>query len=133
MLNPYLEACEIRELVIKKEVKPREVAEFFIHRIEQLNPRLGAFITVTAERALADAARLESAGPRAIAKMALFGVPYSIKDLTWTRDIRTTMGSKNYEHFMPPVDSEITERMRNAGGILLGKTATPEFGGRPTT
>lgn len=101
MLSPYLEAWQIRELVEKKEVKPREIAEFFIRRVEQLNPDLGAFITITAERALADAARLENARAREIAKMPLYGVPYSIKDLTWTRDIRTTMGSKNYEHFMP--------------------------------
>jgi amidase len=133
MLSPYLEAWQIRELVEKKDVKPREIAEFFIRRVEQLNPQLGAFITIAAERALADAARLENAHAREIAKMPLYGVPYSIKDLTWTRDIRTTMGSKNYEHFMPPADAEITVRMRNAGGILLGKTATPEFGGRPTT
>jgi Asp-tRNA(Asn)/Glu-tRNA(Gln) amidotransferase A subunit family amidase len=65
--------------------------------------------------------------------MPLFGVPYSLKDLTWTSDIRTTMGSRNYENYLPPVDAEVTIRMRNAGGILLGKTTTPEFGGRPTT
>jgi amidase len=60
-------------------------------------------------------------------------VPYSIKDLNWTKDIPTSMGSKNYENFMPPADDETVTRMRNSGGILLGKTATPEFGGRPTT
>ena len=59
MLNPFIEAWDLRELVRKKEVRPREVAEFFLARIEKLNPKLGAFITVTAERALADAARLE--------------------------------------------------------------------------
>ena len=55
MLSPYIEAWELRELVLKKEVRPREVSEFFLARIEKLNPKLGAFITVTAERALADA------------------------------------------------------------------------------
>ncbi len=59
MLNPFIEAWDLRELVRKKEVRPREVAEFFLARIEKLNPKLGAFMTVTAERALADAARLE--------------------------------------------------------------------------
>jgi amidase len=133
MLSPFIEAYQLRELVVKKEVKPREVAEFFLGRIEKLNPRLGAFMTVAAERALADAARLEKARPDEIARMPLYGVAYSLKDLTWTKDIRTTMGSKNYENFIPRADAEITIRMRNAGGILLGKTATPEFGGRPTT
>lgn len=133
MLNPYIEGWQVRELIVKKELKPREVAEFFIRRIEQLNPKLGAYMTPAPERAMADVARLEKAGPAEIAKMPLFGIPYSLKDLTWTSDIRTTMGSKNYENFIPPVDSEVAVRTRNAGGILLGKTATPEFGGRPTT
>ena len=55
MFDAYIEAWELRELVLKKEVRPREVAEFFLARIERLNPKLGAFMTVAAERALADA------------------------------------------------------------------------------
>lgn len=133
MLNPYIEAWQLRDLIAKKEVKLSEVAEFFNRRIEKLNPKLGAYMTATPERARADAARLEKASAAEIAKMPLYGIPYSLKDLTWTSDIKTSMGSKNYEHFMPPVDAETTVRMRNAGGILLGKTTTPEFGGRPTT
>ena len=133
MLNPYIEAWQLRDLIAKKEVKLREVTEFFNRRIEKLNPKLGAYMTATPERALADAARLEKASAAEIAKMPLYGIPYSLKDLTWTKDIKTTMGSKNYENFMPPADAETTIRMRDAGGILLGKTATPEFGGRPTT
>jgi amidase len=133
MLNPYIEAWELRELVLRKEVRPLEVAEFFLRRIERLNPKLGAFITVTAERALEDATRLEKMTDAEKTAMPLFGVTYSLKDLTWTKGIRTTLGSKNYENFIPQVDAETAVRMRNAGGILLGKTATPEFGGRPTT
>jgi len=133
MLDPYIEAWQVRDLIAKKEVKISEVAEFFNRRIEKLNPKLGAFMTPTPERALADAVRLEKASAADIGKMPLYGVPYSLKDLTWTKDIKTTMGSKNYENYMPPVDAETTVRMRNAGGILLGKTSTPEFGGRPTT
>ena len=133
MLNPYTEAWQIRELIAKKELKLREVAEFFNRRIEQHNAKLGAYMTPTPERATADVARLEKASVSDIAKMPLYGVPYSLKDLTWTADVKTTMGSKNYENYMPPMDSEVTIRMRNAGGILLGKTTTPEFGGRPTT
>jgi len=133
MFDTYIEAWELRELVLKKEVRPREVAEFYLARIERLNPRLGAFMTVAAERALADAARLEQANAAEAAAMPLYGVAYSLKDLTWTRDIRTTMGSKNYENFRPRADAELAVRLRNAGGILLGKTTTPELGGRPTT
>lgn len=130
MLNPYIEAWQLRELVIKKELQPKEVAEFFLNRIERLNPRLNAFVTVTAERALADAARLENNDASA---MPLYGVPYSLKDLTPTRGILTTFGSRNFAHNVPDADAELAVRLRNAGGILIGKTATPEFGGRPTT
>jgi amidase len=133
MLNPWISGSELRDLVIKKELSPREVADFFIARIEKLNPRVGAFMTITAERARADAARLEKMTPEEAQRAPLFGVAYSLKDLTWTSDIRTTMGSKNYENFKPPLDQEYVIKLRNAGGILLGKTTTPEFGGRPTT
>ncbi len=133
MLNPYIGAYELRELVLRKEVRPREVAEFFLARIEHLNPRLGAFMTVTGERALEDAARLERIAESDRAALPLFGVAYSLKDLTWTKGIRTTLGSKNFEHYVPRADQEYAARLAAAGGILLGKTTTPEFGGRPTT
>ncbi|HVA69181.1 MAG TPA: amidase [Candidatus Binataceae bacterium] len=133
MIDPFIEAAELRAMVLKRELKPREVAEFFLARIERLNPKLGAFMTVTAERAMADAARIESLSGAEAASMPLYGVAYSLKDLTWTRGIPTSMGSKNYEGWMAPVDAEIAARLRNAGGILLGKTTTPELGGRPTT
>src|SRR3984957_6870649 len=133
MINPFIEAWDWRELVRKKEVRPHEVAEFFLGRIEQLNPKLGAFMTVTTERAIADAARLEKMNASEAAKLPLFGVAYSLKDLLWTKDIRTTFGSKNYENWHAPADAELAVRLANAGGILLGKTSTPEFGLRPTT
>ncbi|HYL57946.1 MAG TPA: amidase [Candidatus Acidoferrales bacterium] len=133
MLDPYIEAHELRELILKKEVRPREVAQFFIERTQKLNPKLGAFMTITPERAIADADRIEKMSETERNRALMFGVPYSIKDLNWTKDIPTSMGSKNYEKFIAPADDEIVVRMRNAGGILLGKTTTPEFGGRPTT
>jgi len=82
MLDPYIGAYELRELVRGKEVRPREVAEFFLARVERLNPRLGAFMTITGERALADAERLERIGEAERAALPLFGVAYSLKDLT---------------------------------------------------
>src|ERR1700691_3069230 len=133
MLNPFIEAWDLRELVLKKEVKPREVAEFFLARVEELNPKLGAFMTVTAERAHADAARLEKMSTADAVKLPLFGVAYSLKDLLWTKDIRTTFGSKNYENWHAPADAELAVRLAHSGGILPCKTTTPESGLRPTT
>jgi amidase len=133
MLDPYIGAYELRGLVLRKKVSPREVAEFYLARIEHLNPRLGAFMTITGERALEDAARLERIPEADRAARPLFGVAYSLKDLTWTKGIRTTLGSKNFENYVPRADQEYAARIAAAGGILLGKTTTPEFGGRPTT
>ena len=133
MLNPWIEAWQLRELAVKGEIRPREIAEFFLQRIERLNPELGAFMTVTADRALEDADRLEGVAAAERASMPLYGVAYSLKDLTWTKGIRTTLGSKNFENFIPHADSEYAARIMAAGGILLGKTTTPEFGGKPTT
>src|SRR5579863_8984420 len=117
MLDPFIEAWDLRELVRKKEVRLREVAEFFLARIEKLNPKLGAFMTVTAKRALDDAARIEKIGAADAAQLPLFGVAYSLKDLVWTKDIRTTFGSKNFEHWHAPADAELAVRLAKSGGI----------------
>jgi amidase len=130
--DPFIEAWELRDLVRNGGLRPREVAEFFLARIERHNPTLGAYMTVTAERALADAQRLESDRAKA-ASMPLYGIAYSLKDLTPTKDIVTTSGSRNYASSQPLDDAAIAVKLREAGGILLGKTSTPEFGGRPTT
>ncbi|HEY2664464.1 MAG TPA: amidase [Candidatus Binataceae bacterium] len=132
MLDPYLEACELRDLIAAGDLSIREVADFFLRRVERLNPALGAFITISADRASRDVARLEKLRPN-LKSMPLFGVPYSLKDLTWTVDMPTTLGSRNYADFIAPADAEIAVRLERAGGVLLGKTNTPEFGGRPTT
>jgi amidase len=132
-LDPYIEAWQLRELILKKEIRPREAAEFFLSRIEQLNPALGAFVTVTADRALDDAARVERLSAAEAAAMPLYGVPVAIKDLTWTKGILTTYGSRAYQDFVPTADHEYVVRIRRAGGLMLGKTSTPEFGARVTT
>ncbi len=132
LVDPFIEAWELRELVRKGDLRPREVAEFFLARIEQHNPILGAYMTVLADRALEDARFLEAARPDA-ASLPLLGIPYSLKDLTPTKGIRTTVGSANYANSIPPEDAEIAARLFRSGGIFLGKTSTPEFGARPTT
>ena len=81
---------------------------------------------------IADGDRIEAARSDA-SSLPLYGIAYSLKDLTPTKDIFTTLGSRNYATSLPPHDAEIAVRLREAGGILLGKTSTPEFGGRPTT
>ena len=67
------------------------------------------------------------------ASLPLAGVPYALKDLTETAGLRTTYGSKLREHFVPAHDAAVARRLREAGGVLIGKTNTPEFGNRATT
>jgi Asp-tRNA(Asn)/Glu-tRNA(Gln) amidotransferase A subunit family amidase len=107
--------------------------EAALDRIGRVDPHLHAYCTVTGEQAREAARAAEAAGRRGEAPGLLHGVPYSLKDLTPTRGIRTTMGSKIFEHNVPAEDALLVERLRGAGAILLGKTNTPEFGCKPFT
>src|SRR5262245_26932202 len=130
MFDPFIDAWALRDRVARRALRVRAVVQTYLRPREALNPELYSFVTVTARHALTYAGRLDSAVP---GSLPIFGVPFSIKDLTWTKGIRTTFGSRNYASFVPPADAEIVVRLRRAGGVLLGKTATPEYGGRPTT
>lgn len=126
-------ARELARMIRRREVSPVEVVGALLERIERVDPRLGAYVTVTADQARAAAREAEAAVLRGEALGPLHGVPYSLKDLTPTRGIRTTMGSRIFEHHVPDEDAALVERLRRAGAILLGKTNTPEFGCKPFT
>src|SRR5262249_9627035 len=107
-----------------------------LRRIEALDGQLHAFITVDHEGALGAAKAADQA--LALAKSTqelgpLHGVPISIKDLEVTKGLRTTLGSKAYQDWVPDFDSVVVERVRKAGAIILGKTNTPEFGNSAET
>jgi Asp-tRNA(Asn)/Glu-tRNA(Gln) amidotransferase A subunit family amidase len=129
----WTSATELAGLIRRKAVSPVEVVDAVLERIERVNPSINAYVTVTAEAARAAARAAEAAVARGDVLGPLHGVPYSLKDLTPTRGIRTTMGSKIFEHYVPEEDAILVERIRAAGAILLGKTNTPEFGCKPFT
>ena len=133
MLSPYIEAHELRELVLKKEVRPREVAEFFLARVEKLNPKLGAFMTVTAERALADAARLEKMSAAERSRCRCSGLRIRSRICSGRKIFAPRSDRRITRTGMRPRTRKLRCGCANAGGILLGKTTTPEFGLRPTT
>src|SRR6202790_539909 len=122
---------ELSALLVKRKVSPVELTEQFLRRIEKYNPKLNAFLTVTAEQALAAARRAEkefsrrggSSGP----KRPLLGIPITLKDNIWTRGIRTTAGSKVLRDFVPTEDATVVRKLDRAGAILLGKTNLHEF------
>jgi Asp-tRNA(Asn)/Glu-tRNA(Gln) amidotransferase A subunit family amidase len=124
----YTPATELGRLIRAREISPVELADAVLARIERLNPRLNAFLTVTAERARADARAAEARAQRGALLGPLDGIPYSIKDLEPTAGIRTTFGSKWFESNVPAEDGAVAARLKAAGGVLLGKTNTPHFG-----
>ncbi|MFQ5826915.1 MAG: amidase, partial [Dehalococcoidia bacterium] len=129
----YTPAWRLAQMVRQREVSPVELAEHLLRRIEGLNPRLNAYLTVAHEQAMFAAREAESAMGRGGELPPLHGVPVSIKDLIWTRGIRSTSGSAVYRDFVPVEDAAVVERLRRAGVIILGKTNTPELGLSATT
>jgi aspartyl-tRNA(Asn)/glutamyl-tRNA(Gln) amidotransferase subunit A len=127
-----MDALTLAELVRCGEVSPVEAVSAALDRIAA-RADLNAFITVTAESALAEARAAEAAVRRGDALGPLHGLPYSVKDLTLTAGVRTTMGSALFEHFVPREDAVAVARMKAAGAILIGKTTTPEFGHKQST
>jgi len=126
-------AQDLARMIRVKDVSPVEVIDAVLARIERVNPTINAYVTVTADRARSAAKAAETAVARGDALGPLHGVPFSLKDLTPTKGIRTTMGSKIFEHNIPEEDALLVERLRSAGAILVGKTNTPEFGCKPFT
>jgi amidase len=123
-----LTALEAAAAVRTGEVTPTELVEHALGRIAERDATLGAFITVTPERAL-DAARRAERLLRAGGDLPpLLGVPTAIKDLNNTAGVRTTFGSTVFADFVPAVDDAVVTKLAAAGTISLGKTNTPEFG-----
>ncbi|KAF1069821.1 amidase [Variovorax sp.] len=120
-------AVALAALVRRKEASPVEIVQAALARIEARR-EINAFITVTADQALAAARCAEAAVMAGEPLGPLHGIPYSVKDLTLTAGVRTTMGSAIHEDFVPKDDAVAVARAKAAGAILIGKTLTPEFG-----
>jgi Asp-tRNA(Asn)/Glu-tRNA(Gln) amidotransferase A subunit family amidase len=124
----FTPATELGKLIRTRQVSPVEVTDAVLERIERLNPRLNAFLTVTADLARQQARAAEDRARRGALLGPLDGIPYSIKDLEPTAGIRTTFGSKWFEHYIPVLDGAAAARLKATGAVLLGKTNTPNFG-----
>jgi len=110
----------------KRELSPVEVTRALLARIEKLDPALHAFVTLTPDRALADARAAEEALRRGDER-PLLGIPVGHKDIYLTRGIRTTGGSALFADWVPDSDSTVGRRWQDAGTVLLGKLITHEF------
>jgi aspartyl-tRNA(Asn)/glutamyl-tRNA(Gln) amidotransferase subunit A len=121
-------AHEARALLGRREISSRGLTEIVLERIQRLEPRLHAFIVVTADRALKQAAeadrRLRGEGP---APTALTGIPVQVKDNISTEGVPTTAASRILEGYEPPFDATVVERLKAAGAVIVGKGNLDEF------
>ena len=128
-----LSASELRRLIDTGDVSAQEVAAACVARIKAVDPLVQSFVTrVDEERIMAAADEAQKRIKQGVAS-PLAGIPYALKDLTETMGVRTTFGSRLRENYVPKDDAAVARRLREAGGVLLGKTNTPEFGNRATT
>ena len=128
-----LTISRVSSQIRQKKISPIELIGLFLERTKGLNPVLNAYVTLTEERALADAGTAEKEIRRGRYRGPLHGVPFSIKDNLATQGIRTTAGSKILSDWVPDHDATVVERLKRAGAIILGKTNMHEWASGSTT
>ena len=124
----FLTAVDLARRIARKEISARDVVRAHLERIDQVNSRLNAIVTLVPEEAMAAAADADDALAKGEPVGPLHGLPVAHKDLIPTRGIRTTFGSRIFADHVPDHDGLIVERLRAAGAITIGKTNTPELG-----
>ena len=128
----YVPAHVLRRLIAAKRLSPVELMAFTLDRIERLNASLGAFVTVMAEHAMSQARAAETAVQQGRELGPLHGIPVPIKDLEAVKGVRLSQGSM-LDDGIAESNAMCTDRVRAAGGIVVGKTNTPEHGHNATT
>ncbi|MDP2391417.1 MAG: amidase family protein, partial [Acidobacteriota bacterium] len=123
-----LSAVDLATRLRRKDVSARDVMAAHLARIERVNPKVNAIVTLVADRAMADAAKADELAASGRPLGVLHGLPVAHKDLVDTAGIRTTRGSRFYENHIPVRDALIVSRIKTAGAITCGKTNTPELG-----
>ncbi len=115
------------KLVRNKSISPVDLTGACLERIERLNPKLNAFITVTGEQALAQARQLENERQRGRWRGRLHGIPIALKDNIDTAGVRTTAASEVFADRIPVEDAEVVRRLKTAGAVIIGKLNMDEF------
>ncbi len=119
--------ASIQTALRAKKISAREITADFYAEIDRQNPRLNAYLTLSRERAFAQADRVDVATACGEKLGPLAGVPIAVKDVISTAGVRTTCGSKILETYVPPYDATAVARLERAGAIILGKTNCDEF------
>ena len=122
----YADATELARRIAARELSPVEVVESFLRRIDEVDPKINAVVTL-ADDALEQAREAEARLTDGTALGPMHGVPFTVKDCVDTVGVRTTRGSRLFEEYIPTLDATVVSRLKQAGGIMLGKTNMPEF------
>ena len=122
----YLELLEIGKLIQSKELSSAEATQAQLDRIGKLNGVLKSYVTVMADSALVDAQKADAEIAAGELRGLLHGVPIAVKDLCWTKGVKTAAGMTIYEDFVPTVDGTVVKKLREAGAIILGKLQMTE-------
>src|SRR5258708_18788111 len=117
----------VKTAIAAKKVSARELAAEHFERIATRNGEMNAYLTLSEERAYAQADKIDAAVAAGKALPALAGVPIAVKDVISTRGVRTTCGSKILNNYIPPYDATAVSRLEAAGAVILGKTNCDEF------
>ena len=129
----FMSAWEMKEKIGSQELTSQEITETIIERIEKINPIINAYCTPTFDLAREMAKEADNRVKKREDIPLLNGIPTSIKDLVSVKGVRTTYGSRIYEHNIPEEDALVVTRLKEAGCVILGKTNTPEFGYKGVT
>ena len=124
---PFLTAIQLSKLIETKEVSPVEATQAYLDRIQEVDPKLNSYITITGEQALEAARQAEQEIAAGVHRGPLHGVPMAVKDQFNTAGVPTTGGSSILRDNVPTEDATVITKLKNAGAILLGKLNMSEF------
>ena len=122
-----LTAHQIHDLLVKKEIRASEVTEAILRRIDEVEEKINAYVTVRREEALSQAEEIDKKIQRGEMDSPLMGIPIAVKDNICTKGVKTTCSSKILYNFQPPYDATVVAKLRKAGAIFIGKTNMDEF------
>jgi amidase len=121
----FLPATDLIELLQAKKLSSRELLDGYLDRVERINPRVNAIVTLDTDRARERAAAADEATARGESWGPLHGLPLTVKDVFETKGLRTTCGNPEWTDYVPERDAVLVARLRNAGAVIYGKTNTP--------
>ncbi|MCD6198407.1 MAG: Asp-tRNA(Asn)/Glu-tRNA(Gln) amidotransferase subunit GatA [Deltaproteobacteria bacterium] len=122
-----LSIYELHDILSKREASAVEITKAYLDRIGEVDPKIRAYLTVTADKAVAQAEEADRRLKKADNVTPLTGIPLGIKDVICTRGVRTTCGSKILENFIPPYNATVMEKIEAHGAVMLGKLNMDEF------